>query len=353
MPTSKSGAAAAPARQPVTLRALAEHLGLSPATVSLVINRSPAAKSIPSSTQQRILAAAKRLNYRANYMARSLRQQRTFTIGVLVPEVSEGYAAMVMAGIEECLLREGYFYMVVSHRHRADLIDEYPRMLVERAVEGLIAVDTPYAQELGVPVVAISGRGEQKGMTRIILNQRRGAELALEHLHGLGHRRIAFIKGQEFSSDTKERWDAITHAAQRLDLKICRELVVQLEGDNPSPEPGYVATQRLLGTRAQFSALFAFNDMAAIGAMRAFREAGRRIPQDVSIVGFDDIRSAAYQHPALTTVRQPLRRMGELAADTLLRRIANAQPTGPNRITVEPELIVRASTSPISGRSQG
>ena len=346
MPASKSGGtAAAPARQPITLRALAEHLGLSPATVSLVMNRSPAAKSIPNATQQRILAAARKLDYRPNYMARSLRRQRTFTIGVLVPEVSEGYAAMVMGGIEECLLREGYFYMVVSHRHRDDLIDEYPKLLIERAVEGLIAVDTPYDQDLGIPVVAISGHGDQKGLTRIVLNQRRGAELALEHLHGLGHRRVAFIKGQEFSSDTKERWDAIVRAGAHFEMKISKDLVAQLDGDSPSPEPGYLATQRLLATRAQFTAVFAFNDMAAIGAMRALREAGRRIPQDVSVVGFDDIRSAAYQHPALTTVRQPLRRMGELAADMLLRRIANPHSAGPSRVTVEPELIVRASTS--------
>ena len=114
--------------QPITLRDLANHLGLSPATVSLVINRAPSAISIPRGTQERVLAAARSLRYKPNIFARSLRKQRSFTIGVIVPEVSEGYAATVLSGIEDQLLQEGYFYFVVSHRHRTDLIDEYPRL---------------------------------------------------------------------------------------------------------------------------------------------------------------------------------------------------------------------------------
>src|SRR5215470_8485773 len=127
----------------VNLRELADHLGLSVATVSLVMNRSPAAKSIPHHTQARVRAAARELNYRPNVMARMLRQQRSFTVGVIVPEISEGYAALVLSGIEDRLLQEGYFYFVVSHRHRTDLIEEYPRLLQQRAVEGFVLVDTP------------------------------------------------------------------------------------------------------------------------------------------------------------------------------------------------------------------
>src|SRR6266403_2920424 len=147
----------------VSLKSLAEHLALSPATVSLVINRSPAAKSIPHRTQERIRLAARELNYRPNFMARSLRAQRSFTIGVVVPEISEGYAALVMSGIEDYLLQEGYFYFVVSHRHRDDLVEEYPRLLQERAVEGLIAVDTACQQGMPIPVVAVSGHGDVPG----------------------------------------------------------------------------------------------------------------------------------------------------------------------------------------------
>ena len=336
--------------QPVSLKSLAEHLQLSPATVSLVINRSPAANSIPHRTQERIRTAAREFNYRPNFVARSLRAQRSFTIGVVVPEISEGYAALVMSGIEDHLLQEGYFYFVVSHRHRNDLIEEYPRLLQERAVEGLIAVDTACQEGVPIPVVAVSGHRELPGVTNIVLNHARAARLALEHLAELGHRHIAFIKGQAFSSDTEIRWESVRQTAREMNLAINNRLVGQLEGESSSPELGYEVTRKLLSTRDPFTALFAFNDISAIGAIRALREAGRRIPEDVSVVGFDDIQSAAFQNPGLTTVRQPLRRMGEIAAETLLRRInAPAKSLYPKSITVEPELIVRSSTAKAPG----
>jgi LacI family transcriptional regulator len=210
--------------QKVNLRELAEHLGLSVATVSLVMNRSPAAKSIPHHTQARVRAAARELNYRPNVMARMLRQQRSFTVGVIVPEISEGYAALVLSGIEDHLLQEGYFYFVVSHRHRADLIEEYPRLLQQRAVEGFVLVDTPSEAGLSVPVVSVSGHKHVPGVTNISLNHSRAARLALDHLSSLGHRQIALIKGQAFSSDTEVRWKAVRAAAHELGLNIDEKL---------------------------------------------------------------------------------------------------------------------------------
>jgi DNA-binding LacI/PurR family transcriptional regulator len=335
-----------PARPSVSLKSLAEHLGLSQAAVSLVINRAPAAKSIPHRTQELIRAAARELNYRPNHLARSLRQQRSYTIGVVVPEISEGYAALVMSGIENHLLQEGYFYFVVSHRHRQDLIEEYPLLLQQRAVEGLIAVDTEVAEGVQVPLVAVSGHRDVPGVTNIVLNHALAATLALEHLTKLGHRQLAFIKGQEFSSDTAVRWDSVRGAAEELGIEIKDGLVVQLEGESSSPKLGYQVTQKLLVSGEPFTALFAFNDISAIGAIRALREAGRRVPEDVSVVGFDDIQSAAFQNPALTTVRQPLREMGVIAAETLLRRITAPPNTPyPKEIVVEPELVVRASSA--------
>jgi DNA-binding LacI/PurR family transcriptional regulator len=330
----------------VSLKHLAEHLGLSQAAVSFVINRSPAAKSIPQRTQELIRAAARELNYRPNHLARSLRQQRSFTIGVVVPEISEGYAALVMSGIEDHLLQEGYFYFVVSHRHRNELIEEYPLLLQQRAVEGLIAVDTALSEGLDVPSVAVSGHRDVPGVTNIVLNHAKAACLAVQHLASLGHRRIAFIKGQAFSSDTEVRWDAVREAAQKFGIEVKEQLTGQLEGESSSPLLGYQVTQKLLAGGEAFTALFTFNDISAIGAIQALREAGRRVPEDVSVVGFDDIQSAAFQNPALTTVRQPLREMGMIAAETLLQRItAPAKAPYPTEIVVEPELIVRGSTA--------
>lgn len=336
----------APASLPVSLKTLAGHLGLSTAAVSRVLNSAPAARSIPQSTQDRIFAAAKRLNYRPNLSARSLRNRRSQTIGVLVPEVSEGYATLVLSGIEQHLLEAGYLHFLVSHHHQPAMIDRAQALLLDRSVEGIIAIDTLLSHCCRVPAVTVSGHHEPVGTINIALNHRRAAELALTHLHGLGHRSLAIIKGQSFSSDTESRWRAIRNAARDLGLELDPSLVVQLEGDHPTHEPGYRATQRLLSVPQRFTAVFAFNDVSAIGAIRAIREAGLRVPQDISVVGFDDVQSAAFQNPALTTIRQPLCSMGSLAAKSVLQQIGGENL--PRRIVVDPELVIRNSTASAS-----
>src|SRR5882672_2151110 len=289
-------------RRPVSLKQLAEHLGLSPTTLSLVLNEAPLANTIPQETKDRILVAAREFNYRPNFIARSLRSARTFTLGVLAPEISGGYASEVLGGIEEHLLKEGYFYFVASHHHRQELLKRYAQLLVERRVEGLIAVDTPHFARPASPTVCVSGHENTPGVTNITLDHERAAVLGLGHLIELGHRRIAAIKGQEFSSDTQARWTAICEVAKRMGVPIAPELTSQLEGDSPSPETGYLATKRLLERREPFTALFTFNDISAIGAIRALREASLDVPGDVSVIGFDDIPAAAYNYPALTTI---------------------------------------------------
>lgn len=331
---------------PVSLKDLAKHLQLSPATLSLVLNNSPRAKSVPQETKDRIFAAAREFNYRPNFLGRSLRSQRTYTIGVLIPEMSDSYSSLVVAGIEEHLMQAGYMYFVSSHHHKEKLLLEYPQMMRDRRVEGLIAVDTPYEPDMPLPVVAVSGHRKVPGVARIVLNHRMAAELALEHLKNLGHKHIGVIRGQDFSADTKIRWDSIRTAAARFDLEIHPDHVGQLDGDDPSPQTGYVAAQPLIRSPEPFTAVFAFNDVSAIGVIRALRETGRRVPEDVSVVGFDDVPAAAFHIPALTTIRQPLRRMGALAAQALIERIANPEAATREEIRVDPALIVRESTGP-------
>jgi LacI family transcriptional regulator len=263
-----------------------------------------------------------------------------------VPEISEGYSSMVLSGVEDHLFQEGYFYFVVSHRHRKDLIDEYPHLLRQRAAEGIIAVDTVYSGNCDIPAVSISGHRHVKGVTNIVLDHNLGAHLALEHLHRLGHTRIALIKGQDFSSDTETRWQAILSVARELGITIDEKLTIQLDSDSPSPEVGHRVTRKLLEGGPQFSALFAFNDISAMGAIKALRETGKRVPEDVSVIGWDDIQGAAFHNPSLTTVRQPLRQMGVVAAETLLKRItASAGAEYPKEIVLEPELVIRESTA--------
>jgi LacI family transcriptional regulator len=336
-------------KKPVSLKFLAEHLGLSPTTVSLVLNSSTHASSIPQHTRERVLEAAKAFNYRPNYFARYLTSKRSYTIAVVVPEISEGYGASILAAIERRMTREKYFHFVVSHNWSTELIEEMPRLLLQRGVEGLILANMPLEHSLPVPVVNIGGHKKLGGVTNIIFDNRKAGRLALEHLASLGHRRIAFFKGHPGSADTEDRWQGIHDAAATLGIEIDPELTLQLKRRSfppqpPVPEEGYMYAQKLMARKVDFTALFAFNDISAIGAMSAFRDVGLRVPEDVSIVGFDDIQAAAFMNPALTTVRQPLQYMGDLAAKTLLRRIGESDNT-PEDILVAPELVVRDSTA--------
>jgi LacI family transcriptional regulator len=331
--------------RPTSLKELAAHVGLSTTTLSLVLNASPGSESIPQDTQDRIFAAAVQFNYRPNFLARSLRAKRSYAIGVIVPELSDGYSSLVLAGIEDRLMDEGYVPLATSHRHSKHHLELLPSMLYQRCVEGLIAVDTPYELKIPLPIVSVSGHRSDAGVTNIVLNHDRAAELALAHLRANDHRRLAVIKGQSFSSDTEPRWLSTRKIARALGLMIDPACVVQLEGDSPSPETGYRATQQLLARGSKFTALFAFNDVSAFGAVRALQEHGLSVPLDVSVIGFDDIWGAAYHIPALTTIRQPLRAMGILAAETILARIREGDSaSAPALLAVEPELIVREST---------
>ena len=336
--------------RPVSLKILADYLGLCPATVSVVLNNVPG-RSIPHETRERVRAAARKFNYQPSLLARSLRKQRTFTVGVLVPELSDGYHTAVMSGIGDHLMSEGYFYFSAHHRHKADLIEEYPRLLIGRGAEGLIAIDTALPHQLSVPVVAVAGHKKISGVTNVFLDHHRAAELSLRHLHQLGHRHLAFMRGQPFSSDSDDRWRSIVAVAKELGLEIRPELTIQLEKDLTSPELGYPVVQQLLQHKKHFTAIVSFNDIAAIGAIRALRDANLRVPEDVSIVGFDDINVAAYHTPRLTTIRQPLHDMGETAARILLQRLQGFKDY-PEELAIPPELIIRETTAPVNHRTR-
>jgi DNA-binding LacI/PurR family transcriptional regulator len=335
---------------PVSLKTLAAYLNLDPTTVSVVLNEVPG-RSIPEATRERIRKAALKFNYQPSFLARSLRNRRTMTIGILVPVLADGYHAEVMTGIGDRLLEEKYFYFIAHHRHRPDLIAQYPRMLISRGAEGLITIDTNLVDKLPLPVVAIAGHRCMSGVTNVVLDHHRAAELSLRHLYDVGHRTIAFMRGQPYSSDSDARWQGIVQVAQDLGLVIRPELTIQLEKDLTSPELGYPVVKQLLAHHRSFTAVLSFNDIAAIGCIRALHDVGLRVPQDVSVVGFDDIKEAAFQTPSLTTIRQPLHQMGALAVQTLLEQLRASNSREHPQIAVAPELIIRESTGPARSRN--
>jgi len=328
----------------VTLKAVADHLGLTPGTVSSVLNDAPSARSIPQRTKNRIVAAARELKYKPNFFAQSLRRKRTYTVGVIMEEIGDAYGSMVISGIEQYLRSKNFFFLTVVHRHDPELLDRYAQILLERGVEGFITIDMQLREAPSVPTVAVAGHKNFPGVTNIVLDHQHAAHVALQHLVELGHSRIAFMKGASFSSDSEVRWAAIREAAKNLKVEVRPELTVQIDIDDPTPQLGYPFAKQLIERREPFTALFAYNDISALGAIRAFQEAGLRVPNDISVVGFDDIQGAAFNTPSLTTVRQPLTRMGMIAAQTLLERIEASQEE-PKEIAVEPELVVRESTA--------
>jgi LacI family transcriptional regulator len=194
-------------------------------------------------------------------------------------------------------------------------------------------------------------------VTNIVLDHHLAVQQALTHLHALGHRRIAFMRGPRAIPDSEFRWEAIQQVAREMNIKLDPALVLRIDsagwsmktGYHPmAPEIGYKPMQALLKKTRDFTAVFCFNDIAAIGAIRALKDAGLTVPGDVSVVGFDDIQSAAYTTPSLTTVRQPLLEMGMRGAQVLLERIANREKEFPAEIVMAPELVIRESTGPAS-----
>lgn len=335
--------------QTISLRTLGEYLNLSPATISLVLNNAPGVRSIPQETRDRVREAAAKFDYRPSFYARSLRKRQTFSIGVLVPELNDQYSAQVLSGVEELLIEEGYFYLTASHRRKPDLIEEYSQLLLDRSVEGFILVDTMLEHSLRAPAVAVAGHRRFEGVTNVVLDQRRAAELALRHLVQLGHRKIAFMRGGSHSSDADDRWECLMTAARELKLEVRPELTVQVQMRDSTPEIGFGLAHDLVNCGVEFTALVCYNDLSAIGTIRAFKDHGLQVPEDVSVVGFDDTQAAAFHNPSLTTIRQPLRQMGATAARILLERI-RGQQAFPDNVPILPELVIRESTCPPRAR---
>jgi LacI family transcriptional regulator len=347
---TKHGAEPQPG-QPISLRTLGEYLNLSPATISLVLNNAPGVRSIPQETRDRVKDAAAKFGYRPSFYARSLRKRQSFSVGVLVPDLNDQYATQVLSGVEEFLIEEGYFYLTASHRRKPDLIEEYPRLLLDRAVEGFILVDTVLEHSMNVPVVAVSGHKAIEGVTNVVLDQRRAAELLLRHLYQLGHRKIAFMRGGSHSSDADERWACMMAVAKELKLDVPASMTAAIETRESSPVMGVAPAIELVNRGLEFTALVCYNDMSAFGAIRALKDHGLTVPDDVSVVGFDDIQGAAYHNPSLTTIRQPLQNMGKVAARILLQRI-RGQATFPDSVPILPELVIRESTCPPRARGR-
>ena len=343
----------------VTIRHVAKESGFSPTTVSIVLNNAPLARYIPATTKKRIERAAKKLGYRPNLFARSLRSRRSHTVGVMVFDMTDPFCTLVMRGIENSLYQSSYLPILTDVHNERSRFERYLEMLLDRRVEALIVlanwlfVDIDVLTDLeksSIPTVMIGRELKTDSISSVIVDNEMGTYIAAEHLYSLGHRKLAFIRGPKTLGDSVPRWNGIRAFAKASGLDLDPRLAMDLpESGDPSSsfEAGYKLTEELIKRRRPFTALMAFDDMAAFGAIRALTKAGVRVPEQCSVVGFDDIAASSLYTPALTTVRQPMEAMGAMAANIVAEGInavlEKREVTAIHR-KVAPELAVREST---------
>lgn len=342
-----------------TIRDVAKRSGYSPTTVSMVLNNAPLARYIPDGTKEAIRRAAKDLDYTPNIFARSLRAQRTDTVGVVVFDIADPYCTHVIQGIEQELSRAGFLYLLCDARNDKTKFRKNLDLLLQRRIEGMIIVANALSMEISsltavkppkVPVVVI-GRTMDHGLqsSSVTVDNELGGYLALQHLYELGHRRIAFLRGPASIVDSSLRWRGVERFAHEAGLKINEKMVCDLGVWPTSSQHGLEAVQQLLSGGRKFTAVLAFDDLAATGAIRALTMAGLHVPLDCSIVGFDDIAAAEHYNPPLSTIHQPMVDMGRHGASIVLaaiERTRSKKTLRPVQEQLEPRLIIRSSTAP-------
>jgi len=343
----------------VTIRDVAKESGFSSTTVSIVLNNAPLARYIPAVTKKRIERAAKSLGYRPNLFARSLRSQRTHTVGVMVFDMTDPFCTLVLRGIENTLYQSSYLPILTDVHNERSRFERYLEMLLDRRVEALIVVanwlfvDIDVLADLeksSIPTAMIGRELQNDSISSVLVDNELGAHAAVEHLYSLGHRKIAFIRGPKTLGDSAPRWKGVRSFAKASGLDLDPRLILDLpESEDPisSFESGYQLTEDLLKQKRPFTALMAFDDMTAFGAIRALAKAGMRVPEQCSIIGFDDVAACSLYTPPLTTVRQPMEAMGTIAVNIIVEGINAVQEKRAVRAVhrkVAPELVVRESS---------
>src|ERR1700690_1199128 len=343
----------------VTIRDVAERSGFSSATVSIVLNNAPLARYIPDTTKGRIQKAAQQLGYRPNPFARSLRGRRSHTVGVMVFDMTDPYCTLVLRGIENPLYQSSFLPILTDVHNERSRFERYLEMLLDRRGEALIVlahwlfVEIDVLADLeksSIPTAMIGRELRTDSISSIIVDNELGAHAALEHLHSLGHRKIAFIRGPKTLADSAPRWKGIRSFAKTSGLAIDPRLVLDLpESRDPisSFEAGCKLTEDLLRQKRPFTALMAFDDMTAFGAIRALAKAGLRVPEHCSVIGFDDVAASSLYTPSLTTIRQPMQDMGAMAATLVvegINAVLEKREISAVHRKMAPELAVREST---------
>ncbi len=325
----------------VTMQYIAEKTGVSQVTVSRALNNRP---RISERTRERILAEAKRLNYRPNAVARALAMKRTHSLGLVIPDITNPFVSEVTKHIENSAIAGGYSLLMCITDNSLEKEETSIHTLMERRVDGII-INHPQSydegecfRELrreGVPFVLV---GWTKGMEAdyVMVDLAEGAYQAVGHLINLGHKRIAYVRG----GNGHHRLMGYKKALGEHGLEFDEELVVRC---GPAMEDGAEATRKILAMKDRPTAIFALNDFLAIGVMDALDAAGLKVPDDMAVVGFDDVMLASHLKVPLTTVAQPKEQLGKLAIEILLEKIEK-KTKELRQVMLKPKLVIRESS---------
>jgi DNA-binding LacI/PurR family transcriptional regulator len=331
------------ARQP-SIKDIARLAHVSHPTVSRALQNSPL---VNPRTAERIRRIAEQAGYRASAVARGLVTRRTKTIGLVVTTIADPFISEVFSGIEREAHDRGYCVFLAESNADPQREKEVVRTFAERRVDGIIVTSSrvgalylPLLAEMMVPIVLVNDQHHGAFVHSVMIRNQEGSRAAANHLIGLGHRRIAYLGDKFGYQSDAERYAGYMKALEAEGIRHTLELVVYGDG---KPEGGLRAMDQLLALPIPPTAVCCYNDLSALGTMRSISLRGLRVPEDISVTGFDDLFFASYTQPPLTTVRQPMRRMGQLAMESLFKLMSGDESE--IRIKVDAELIVRESTA--------
>ena len=344
----------------VTIMDVARESGFSTSTVSIVLNEAPLSRHLSLQTKERIRQTALRLGYRPDAFARSLRRRRCHTIGIMLFDLSDPFCTLILRGIQKTLYPTTYLPIIMDAQNERKQFERYLEMLFEHRVEGLIVVanwlfdEFDLLADIGknkIPTVGVGRNLTASNIRSVQVDNEAGGYAAAKHIYSLGHRDIAVIRGPDELADSSRRWEGIQRFAAEVGLALQPELIVQMPAAvDPTSgfDGGLLLTTQLIQSGAKFSSILAFDDLTALGAVRALRRAGLRVPEDCSVIGFDDVPTAALNSPGISTIRQPMEDMGGLVASWILDAIRpNAAPAPECKLELlPPALVVRDSTGP-------
>ncbi|MCS7240682.1 MAG: LacI family transcriptional regulator [Candidatus Bipolaricaulota bacterium] len=334
----------------VTIKDIAKAAGVAPSTVSRALNDSPL---ISVETKRRIQRLAQRLGYERNELARGLVKGSFGALGLIVPDIINPFFAEITKGVEEAARERGFGVVLCTTEGDEAREEEYLRLLQRKRVDGLIlasvTLDDPYLQKLQhskIPFVLVSRLSKGIEAPYVVVDDKKGGRLATEHLADLGHKHIAFVGGPSNVHASRERMSAYRAVLSERGLPLKREWIVFASF---TQEAGREVGRRLLSQSERPTAIFAANDLIALGIMEAAEELGLRIPDDLSLVGYNDIAYAGLPRIQLTTVAQPMREMGQIAANFVLD-VVEGRKHASLAAVLAPRLVVRRTTAP-PGRS--